>query len=277
MLVTETSLLAEQMRESISAMVDNEAQQIELQRVLKATEDEPAVRDQWQRYQLVSGLLKRQTQPLSVDTELADKVRSAVAEETSQVGAKLAPTWNFWKPVGGFAIAASATMMMVLGVQQATLVSQADIVDESGIVLLEPGQFNSQFEQVSIDSGVISVTPEAQDQQLNGVMAIDSKDALWSIADLPQGFVLVNHQLEEFDALQREMFIFSNGNSEFTIYVEPLRGRTIAEGHAYVAQDLVLGQSVEVAGDELFVTFVGGLPLADAEQVAASVVVNTPQ
>lgn len=277
MLVTETSLLAEQMRESISAMVDNEAQQIELQRVLKATEDEPAVRDQWQRYQLVSGLLKRQTQPLSVDTELADKVRSAVAEETAQVGAKLAPTWNFWKPVGGFAIAASATMMMVLGVQQATLVSQADIVDESGIVLLEPGQFNSQFEQVSIDSGVISVTPEAQDKQLNGVMAIDSKDALWSIADLPQGFVLVNHQLEAFDALQREMFIFSNGNSEFTIYVEPLRGRTIAEGHAYVAQDLVLGQSVEVAGDELFVTFVGGLPLADAEQVAASVVVNTPQ
>ena len=275
--MTETSLLAEQMRESISAMVDNEAQQIELQRVLKATEDEPAVRDQWQRYQLVSGLLKRQTQPLSVDTELADKVRSAVAEETAQVGAKLAPTWNFWKPVGGFAIAASATMMMVLGVQQATLVSQADIVDESGIVLLEPGQFNSQFEQVSIDSGVISVTPEAQDKQLNGVMAIDSKDALWSIADLPQGFVLVNHQLEAFDALQREMFIFSNGNSEFTIYVEPLRGRTIAEGHAYVAQDLVLGQSVEVAGDELFVTFVGGLPLADAEQVAASVVVNTPQ
>ena len=275
--MTETSLLAEQMRESISAMVDNEAQQIELQRVLKATEDEPAVRDQWQRYQLVSGLLKRQTQPLSVDTELADKVRSAVAEETSQVGAKLAPTWNFWKPVGGFAIAASATMMMVLGVQQATLVSQADIVDESGIVLLEPGQFNSQFEQVSIDSGVISEIPEAQDQQLNGVMAIDSKDALWSIADLPQGFVLVNHQLEAFDALQREMFIFSNGNSEFTIYVEPLRGRTIAEGHAYVAQDLVLGQSVEVAGDELFVTFVGGLPLADAEQVAASVVVNTPQ
>jgi negative regulator of sigma E activity len=277
MLVTETSLLAEKMRESISAMVDNEAQQIELQRVLKATEDEPAVRDQWQRYQLVSGLLKRQTHPLSVDTELADKVRSAVAEETSQAGAKLAPTWNFWKPVGGFAIAASATMMMVLGVQQATLVSQADRVDESGIVLLEPGQFNSQFEQVSVNSGVLSLSPSAQDPQPNSVMAIDNNDALWSIADLPEGFVLVNHQLEELDALQREMFIFSNGNSEFTIYVEPLRGRTIAEGHAYVAQDLVLGQSLDVDGDALFVTFVGGLPLAVAEQVAASVVVNTAQ
>ena len=277
MLVTETSLLAEKMRESISVMVDNEAQQIELQRVLKATEDEPAVRDQWQRYQLVSGLLKRQTHPLYVDTELADKVRSAVAEETSQAGAKLAPTWNFWKPVGGFAIAASATMMMVLGVQQATLVSQADRVDESGIVLLEPGQFNSQFEQVSVNSGVLSLSPSAQDPQPNSVMAIDNNDALWSIADLPEGFVLVNHQLEELDALQREMFIFSNGNSEFTIYVEPLRGRTIAEGHAYVAQDLVLGQSLDVDGDALFVTFVGGLPLAVAEQVAASVVVNTAQ
>lgn len=275
--MTETSLLAEKMRESISAMVDNEAQQIELQRVLKATEDEPAVRDQWQRYQLVSGLLKRQTHPLYVDTELADKVRSAVAEETSQAGAKLAPTWNFWKPVGGFAIAASATMMMVLGVQQATLVSQADRVDESGIVLLEPGQFNSQFEQVSVNSGVLSLSPSAQDPQPNSVMAIDNNDALWSIADLPEGFVLVNHQLEELDALQREMFIFSNGNSEFTIYVEPLRGRTIAEGHAYVAQDLVLGQSLDVDGDALFVTFVGGLPLAVAEQVAASVVVNTAQ
>lgn len=276
MLVTETSLLAEQMRESISAMVDNEAQQIELQRVLKATEDEPAVRDQWQRYQLVSGLLKRQTQPLSLDTELADKVRSAVAEETFQISAKPAPTWNFWKPVGGFAIAASATMMMVLGVQQATLVSQADIVDKSGIVLLEPGHFNSQFEQVNSAVGIISADPVAQGQPINEI-TLDDIDASWSVSALPEGFVLVQHQLDNAGATTREMQSFSNGMSEFTIYVEPLNGRNIIAGHAYIEQGLVLGQILDLVDDEFFVTLVGGLSLDAAQQVTASVVAHTAQ
>ncbi|MDP6969485.1 MAG: MucB/RseB C-terminal domain-containing protein [Gammaproteobacteria bacterium] len=273
--MTQSSLLAEQMRESISAMVDDEAQQLELQRVLKAAETDPAVREKWQRYQLVSGILKRQVEPVSWSADVADRVSAAVAGEAPLSEVKPAVKLGWWKPLGGFAIAASATMMMVLGVQQATLISQTGLLDDSGIVLIEPGQSNNQFEQAS--AGVMPVAPNAKGQLLNGVTAIDGADALWSIADLPEDFVLVQRSLDDTGAIAREALRFSNGSSEFTLYVEPLMGRTIAEGHAYAGQNLVLGQALAVAGSELFITLVGELPLVTAQQITASVVVNTKQ
>jgi sigma-E factor negative regulatory protein RseA len=265
------------MRESISAMVDNEAQQLELQRVLKAAESDSAIREQWHRYQLVSGLLKRHDQKVSLGTELADQVRTAVAYEAPLRAVRSTVKLQWWKPLGGFAIAASVTMMMVLGVQQATVVSQTGVLDMSDIVLIQPGQSNTQFEQVSSGAGIMAAAPAVQEQLLNDVIAIDSADSFWSISDLPEGFVLVQHGLDETGAIAREALGFSNGDIEFTVYVEPLMGRTIAEGHAYVEQNLVLGQALVVAGSELFVTLVGGLPLDAAQQVTASVVANTAQ
>ena len=275
--MTQSSLLAEQMRESISSMVDNEAQQLELKRLLEAEESDIAVREQWQRYQLASSLLQRQVEQVSLDTNLADRVRSVVAAEGMLPAAKAKPAAKpvWWKPAGGFAIAASATMMMVLGVQQATLVSQTGVTDDSGIVLIEPGQLNDQFEQVS--TGAKSVSPTAQGQLVSGVMAIDGADSLWSVSGLPADFVLVQRDLDDTGAMDREALRFSNGTSDFTVYVEPLMGRSIAEGHAYAGQNLVLGQALSVSGSELFVTLVGELPLHDARQIAASVVANTAQ
>jgi negative regulator of sigma E activity len=121
------------------------------------------------------------------------------------------------------------------------------------------------------------VSPSAQGQLLNGAVAIDGADSLWSVADLPTDFVLVQRSLDDTGALAREALRFSNGTSDFTVYVEPLMGRTIAEGHAYVGQNLVLGQAISVSGSQLFVTLVGDLSLVAATQVAASVVTNTAQ
>ena len=271
--VTQSSLLAEQMRESISAMVDGEAQQLEMQRVLKASESDASVRDQWQRYQMASSLLKRQADQVSLDAELADRVLVALSEEVElqQESAPKATAW--WKPVGGFAVAASVSMMMVLGVQQTSLISQTGVPVDTSIVLLEPGQTNAQFEQAS--TGTSNLVLEAQGDLLTN--AIDGSDSLWRVSALPEGFVLVQRSLDDTGAIVREALRFSDGAKEFTLYVEPLLGRSIAEGHAYTGQNLVFGQTLSAADSDLFVTLVGELSLLTAKQVAASVVANSAQ
>ena len=54
----------------------------------------------------------------------------------------------------------------------------------------------------------------------------------------------------------------------------PLLGRSIAEGHAYAGQNLVLGQTLPSSDGKIFVTLVGDLSLIKAKQVAASVTAN---
>jgi len=274
--VTQSSLLAEQMRESISAMVDDEAQQLELQRVLKAGVADSAVAEQWQRYQLASSLLKRQADQVTMDTELADRVRAAMVDEAELQAVpvvSVAEKTAWWKPVSGFAVAASVTMMMVFGVQQTALISQTGMPQDSSIVLLESGQLSSQFDQAS--SGASAPAVESQGQMLSNTGAIDGADALWSVPVLPEGFFLVQRSLDDTGAIAREALRYSNGSEEFTLYVEPLMGRSIAEGHAYAGQNLVLGQTLLSSDGEMFVTLVGDISLATAKQVAASVTANS--
>ena len=273
--MTQSSLLAAQMRESISAMVDDEAQQLELQRVLKAGDLDTSVAEQWQRYQLASSLLKRQASQVTLDTGLADRVRAAMLDEAElhavpDVPAVAKTAW--WKPVSGFAVAASVTMMMVFGVQQTALISQTGMPQDASIVLLEPGQFNGQFNQAS--SGATAPVAENQGQMLGNVGAIDGADTWWKVPVLPEGFFLVQRSLDDTGAIAREALRYSNGSEEFTLYVEPLLGRSIAEGHAYAGQNLVLGQTLASSDGEIFVTLVGDLSLIKAKQVAASVTAN---
>ena len=274
--MTQSSLLAEQMRESISAMVDDEAQKLELQRVLKAGVADSAVAEQWQRYQLASSLLKRQADQVTMDTELADRVRAAMVDEAELQAVpvvSVAEKTAWWKPVSGFAVAASVTMMMVFGVQQTALISQTGMPQDSSIVLLESGQLSSQFDQAS--SGASAPAVESQGQMLSNTGAIDGADALWSVPVLPEGFFLVQRSLDDTGAIAREALRYSNGSEEFTLYVEPLMGRSIAEGHAYAGQNLVLGQTLLSSDGEMFVTLVGDISLATAKQVAASVTANS--
>ena len=53
-------------RESISSLMDNAAQPLELQRVLKASDNDEQVRLQWARYQLASAVLKKETTQASL-------------------------------------------------------------------------------------------------------------------------------------------------------------------------------------------------------------------
>lgn len=275
---------AQLVRESLSAVMDDVAQPLELQRVLKACESDERVWLQWARYQLASAALKREASIASVSLDFSDRVRQAIAAElgyaqqsfavTDSQESKISYFDRFWQPVAGLAVAASVTMVMVLGAQRIGVSAVPQVIpSQQGIVLLEPRNSNNSIALFSTGAASASLDNVNDIIRLPAPLeAANAADATWTAANLPTGFVLTQRSLDTSNQVVREVLTYSDGIDNFTLYVEALNGRTIAEGHAFAGSNLVLGQTIMHNGNSMFITLVGQLSLAQGEQVASSVV-----
>ncbi len=100
--------------EQISALMDGEIE-INSQTVIDSINDEES-RQTWTRYHLVRDSLQGQL-PESIDINLADKISAAIAEEPTVLAPKPSSQPSYIKPIAGFAIAASVTAAVLVGVQ----------------------------------------------------------------------------------------------------------------------------------------------------------------
>lgn len=105
--------------ESLSALMDNEASELELQRVLKASDADSEVKATWSRYQVARAALHRDLPMLDVG-DFAARVSAALEQEethnlTSTTPQKKAVQW--WQNVARFAVAASVAGGVVLFAQ----------------------------------------------------------------------------------------------------------------------------------------------------------------
>lgn len=98
------------MNETLSAMVDGEASELELRRTLKAMSE--AEGQTWQRYQTVSSILK-QDKGLFLGSDISAAVNAQIANEVPHKQKSFAA----WKPLASFAVAASITMAIFVGLQ----------------------------------------------------------------------------------------------------------------------------------------------------------------
>jgi|TARA_B110000914_G_scaffold224724_1_gene243269 negative regulator of sigma E activity len=284
-ILTAPQINAESIRESLSAVMDDAAQPLELQRVLKASQDHEQVRQQWSRYQLASAALKREASDASLTVDLAHRVRQAIEAEPTYT--QIAPSKpkniarfdRIWQPVAGLAVAASVAMVMVLGAQRVGVAVQPQVMPaQQGVVLLEPRHSNNSIALSSTGSSRPVVKNVNNIIRLpTPVQALNAAQAGWVVETLPAGFVLTQRSLDTAGQAAREVLTYSDGNASFTLYIEALNGRTIAEGHAFAGSNLVLGQSMADDGKQIFVTLVGQLSLAQGEQVAGSVVSFKPK
>lgn len=119
--------------ESLSALMDNQASELELQRLLKALDTAPELKSTWSRYQIASAGLKGNI-PVLASSDFASRVSAAIdAEETysanagshigsTQVNAAasnvVAMPLRWWQQAGRVAVAASVAGAVILGVQQ---------------------------------------------------------------------------------------------------------------------------------------------------------------
>lgn len=99
--------------ESLSAVMDGEADELELRRVLAAAGEDPEVRARWARYQLARSVMHRQTVKPGLD--LAAAVSAAIAAD--EAPAAVPQVKRGWTQVGRLAVAASVALAVLAGVR----------------------------------------------------------------------------------------------------------------------------------------------------------------
>lgn len=124
---TQSPMLAE----SLSALMDNQASELEIQRLLKALEADPEIKSTWSRYQIASAGLKGDL-PVLASADFASCISAAIdAEETYSAkpdvstsnpaintGNVVALPSRWWQQAGRVAVAASVAGALIVGVQQ---------------------------------------------------------------------------------------------------------------------------------------------------------------
>ncbi|MFT5693297.1 MAG: sigma-E factor negative regulatory protein RseA [Oceanicoccus sp.] len=109
--------MSEQLRESVSALMDGEADEMEVHRLL-AESNKDVVQEAWSRYQSISDVMQGDSDSKRFKhIEISQKVSDAVSAESSLLVKKERKPSAFLKSIGGFAVAASVTVAVVIGMQ----------------------------------------------------------------------------------------------------------------------------------------------------------------
>ncbi|RJG14178.1 RNA polymerase subunit sigma [Pseudomonas cavernicola] len=104
----------EALQESLSAVMDNEADELELRRVLNASDD-AELRSTWSRYQIARAVMHKEL--LEPRLDIAAAVSAALADEVVPVVAPAAALPARWRTLGRLAVAASVTLAVLAGVR----------------------------------------------------------------------------------------------------------------------------------------------------------------
>lgn len=262
--------MKDNVKQSLSAMLDNESETFEVRRTLDQLDNESLAT--WSRYQAMSTVLKGEH---FHSTDISQQVMSALEDEPA-LSVKAERTGFLSKPVASVAIAASVTAMVIFGVQnfnaeQAPAVAQAG--GQQDIVLPAPQAANSAFIPAQYGSlpsqsstyqqpDVIRM-PEASGQYIQQHQSMNSAQSkLWVASWLPKDYQALSHDVRH----DREVLRYTNGNNVITVFVEPDRGQT----NGAVQQS---GETVALSkrvGSQ-YVTVVGEMPLMIADRIASAV------
>lgn len=116
--------MTEQLRESLSALMDDEANELEVQRLLGKLGEDESLRQSWVRYNLARSVISGQ--PLGcLDLDISQRVSAAIAAD----GQPSAGLWQrLSRPVASLAVAASVAAVVVFGGQQLYQAGDPDAV-----------------------------------------------------------------------------------------------------------------------------------------------------
>jgi len=119
----------DRMYESLSAVMDNEANELELERVLVEVASDAGLRQAWVRYNLTRHAVHGHSVAY-VDLDISARVQSALAGSQMDVsghrGTLAVFKQRMLRPIVSFAVAASVAATVVIGGQQLAQVGVAD-------------------------------------------------------------------------------------------------------------------------------------------------------
>ncbi|MGM0915164.1 MAG: sigma-E factor negative regulatory protein [Pseudomonadota bacterium] len=144
--------MSQNARESLSALMDNEGDELELRRVLKSLEDEPDAAEAWRRYHLMRSLMRRESEvDISVDLSAGILARlesePAPAREDDAAPPAARRSLPFARSAG---IAAAVSLMVITGVQ---FYNGGGVPGEGASAELASGEGTSQASPAGLSGG----------------------------------------------------------------------------------------------------------------------------
>jgi len=135
---------SQQLDESLSALMDGEASEMELRRILKSSDaDKESIDKRGMRYHLASDAMRGEVVLPSV-MDLSSSISAAIADEPVYSVAKKKEKTSFWPNLGRFAVAASVAGAVVVGVQFAPKDTGSSIATTPSTMTNTPGAIASQ-------------------------------------------------------------------------------------------------------------------------------------
>lgn len=133
--------MTEKVNESLSALMDNESDELEFQRILSDSDDE-ALRQTWRRYHITRSVIREgDIHAKFASIDISRQVSAALSGESSHK-----PAWNlqqYLKPVASFAVAASVATVVIMSGQwlndQSVQTSGPSVAAETAIAVNAPG------------------------------------------------------------------------------------------------------------------------------------------
>jgi sigma-E factor negative regulatory protein RseA len=118
----------ERMGESLSALMDDEANELELERVLAQVAQDPELRRSWIRYNAAQQAVQG-SQIACLDWDISERVKSSleVLSATDPVPAGIGFKQRMLRPLVSLAVAASVAATVVIGGQQLALIGSDDV------------------------------------------------------------------------------------------------------------------------------------------------------
>lgn len=112
--------MSQNTRESLSALMDSESDELELRRVLKALPNDADAADRWRRYHLARSMMQRE-QGVDVSVDLSAGIMARLQNEPAPISLdsqeSAAPRTNNISFARGAGVAAAVSLMVITGVQ----------------------------------------------------------------------------------------------------------------------------------------------------------------
>ncbi len=158
--------MSERIEESLSALMDGEATELELRRVLREAEQSPVLMSQWKAMNATRTSLNT-AEAAFAKIDLSEKISQLVDQEAvyqqaggQKSGSQNSPAWL--KPLSGFAVAAGVAALVVMGSQTLTTVQNGP-----DSALQQTAQVNTVLPAVAGQNALMASDGSLSSRQLN--------------------------------------------------------------------------------------------------------------
>ena len=124
---TKEQAAQQQLNESLSALMDGEASELEIRRLLKSEDID--LNSRWYRYHLAGSAIRKEVE-LDSAIDLSASISAAIAEEpVISMKTSTSAKSGFWGNIGRLGIAASVAGAVVVGVQLTSLNTAVNVAE----------------------------------------------------------------------------------------------------------------------------------------------------